>query len=130
MQVSYCRRLAKTDGVLDFSRPAVELARRINALMPWPGCSVEIAGAPVKLGLAEVVARDCGAGPGTVLAPEPDALSVATGSGVLRLIRLQRPGGKMLPAAEFLRGFTVPAGTVLASQAMPPLVGPVPFPRK
>ena len=129
-QVSYCRRLAKTDGVLDFSRPAAELARRINALMPWPGCSVEIAGTPVKLGLAEAESCDCGAAPGTVLAPEPDALRVATAGGVLRLLRLQRPGGKMLPAAEFLRGFTVPAGTVLASQPMPPLVAPVPFPRK
>ena len=129
-QVSYCRRLAKTDGVLDFSRPVAELARRINALMPWPGCSVEIAGTPVKLGLAEAESCDCGAAPGTVLAPEPDALRVATAGGVLRLLRLQRPGGKMLPAAEFLRGFTVPAGTVLASQPMPPLVAPVPFPRK
>ena len=129
-QVSYCRRLAKTDGVLDFSRPAAELARRINALMPWPGCTVEIAGTPVKLGLAESAARDCGAAPGAVLALEPDALPVATADGVLRLLRLQRPGGKMLPAAEFLRGFTVPSGTVIVSQPMPPLVGPVPFPRK
>jgi len=130
-QVSYCRRLAKTDGVLDYSRPAAELARRVNAMMPWPGCSVEIAGTPVKLGLAEAATSGCGAAvPGTVLAPEFDALPVATADGVLRLLRLQRPGGKMLPAAEFLRGFTVPAGTVLASQPMPPLVGPVPFPRK
>jgi methionyl-tRNA formyltransferase len=129
-QVSYCRRLAKTDGVLDFSRPAAELARRINALMPWPGCTVEIAGTPVKLGLAEASASDCGAVPGAVLAPEPDALPVATANGVLRLLRLQRPGGKMLPTAEFLRGFTLPAGTVLASQPMPPLVSPTPFLRK
>ncbi|MFT3828081.1 MAG: methionyl-tRNA formyltransferase [Opitutaceae bacterium] len=129
-QVSYCRRLAKTDGVLDFSRPAAELARRINALMPWPGCTLEIAGTPVKLGLAEVAARATGAPAGTVLAPEPDALAIATGSGVLRLLQLQRPGGRMLPAAEFLRGFTAPVGAVLASQPMPVLVGPVPFPRK
>ena len=127
--VSYCRRLAKTDGVLDFSRPAAELARRINALMPWPGCAVEIGGVLVKLGLAEA-AEGGGAAPGTVLAPEGDALPVATGEGTLRLLRLQRPGGKMLPATEFLRGFAVPVGSVLASQPMPPLVAREPFPRK
>lgn len=129
-RVSYCRRLAKTDGVLDFTRPAAELARRINALLPWPGCALEIAGTPVKLGLAEASARPVAAAPGTVLAPEPDALPVATADGVLRLLQLQRPGGKMLPAADFLRGFPVPAGTALVSQPMPALVGPVPFPRK
>ncbi|HLP02261.1 MAG TPA: methionyl-tRNA formyltransferase [Opitutaceae bacterium] len=129
-QVSYCRRLAKADGVLDFSRPADELARRVNALMPWPGCALEIAGTPVKLGLAEAVARSTGAAPGKVLAAEPDALAIATGEGVLRLLQLQRPGGKLLPAADFLRGFAVPVGAVLASQPMPALVGPVPFPRK
>ncbi len=130
VRVSYCRRLAKADGVLDFSRPAAELARRINALMPWPGCAIDLAGTPVKLGLAEAAPTACTAAPGTVLAPEPDALPVATAAGVLRLLRLQRPGGKMLPAAEFLRGFTVPPGTVLASHPMPPLVAREPFPRK
>ena len=129
-QVSYCRRLAKTDGVLDFSRPAAELARRINALMPWPGCTVELAGTPVKLGLAEVGAAFTSAVPGLVLAPDADALPVAAADGVLRLLKLQRPGGKMLPASEFLRGFAVPPGTVLASQPMPPLVAREPFPRR
>ena len=129
-QVSYCRRLAKTDGVLDFSRPAAELARRANALMPWPGCTIDIAGTPVKLGLAEAGAADAAAAPGTVLAPEADALPVATADGVLRLLKLQRPGGKMLAASEFLRGFVVPAGTVLISQQMPPLVAARPFPPK
>ena len=129
-QVSYCRRLSKADGVLDFTRPAAELARRINALLPWPGCTVDLAGTPVKLGLAESVPGAAAGEPGLVLPAERDALPIATGEGLLRLRLLQRPGGRMLPAEDFLRGFTVPAGTVLVSQPMPPLVGPVPFPRK
>ena len=47
---------------------------------------------------------------------------VATGDGVLRLLKLQRPGGKMLGAGEFLRGFPVAAGMLLASRPMPGLV--------
>lgn len=132
-QATFCRRLEKADGVLDFTAPAAALAARINGLNPWPGCSVEIAGQPVKLGLADAVGQpETGESasaqtPGTVLGHEADALLVATGQGVLRLRRLQRPGGKMLPAGEFLRGFPVAPGTVLPSRPMPPLVAAQPF---
>ena len=129
-QASFCRRLEKADGVLDFTRPAAEVARRVNALQPWPGCAVELAGQTVKIGLAEARPEAVAATPGTVLPPEADALPVAATGGVVRLLRLQRPGGKMLPAADFLRGFDLPAGTVIPSAPMPPLVSPVPFPRK
>ncbi len=140
-QVTFCRRLAKTDGGLDFTAPAADLAARINGLFPWPSCQLEINSQPVRLGLADVAAvsaepagkchvlDDTSAGPGTVLGAGGDGLLIATGRGVLRLRRLQRPGGNMLPAADFLRGFPVAAGTALASQSMPVLVGGVPFPR-
>ena len=52
--------------------------------------------------------------PGTVLGTDGEGVLVATGQGVLRLRRLQRPGGRMLAAPEFLRGWPVAAGTVLA----------------
>ena len=129
-QATFCRRLEKGDGVLDFTAPAETLAARINGLNPWPGCSVEISGQPVKLGLADMPPSseprlDT---PGTVVGHDADGLLVATGQGVLRLRRLQRPGGKLLPAGEFLRGFPVAPGTVLPSRPMPPLVAPQPFP--
>jgi len=134
--VTFCRKLTKTDGGLDFSAPAATLAARINGLMPWPGCSVEMAGQPVKLGLADVPEPGAGspltgqsAAPGTVVGADAEGLLVAAGQGTLRLRRLQRPGGKMLSAAEFLRGFPVAAGTVLPSQPLPVLVSPQPFPR-
>jgi methionyl-tRNA formyltransferase len=128
---TFCRRLTKGDAVLDFAAPASALAARINGLNPWPGCSVEINGQPVKLGLADTchTLYDKRAAPGTVLDANADGLLVATGQGTLRLRLLQRPGGKLLPAAEFLRGFPVTAGTVLPSHPMPPLVAPAPFPR-
>lgn len=126
---TYCRRLSKADGVLDFAHPARELAARINGLFPWPGCSVEIGGVAIKLGLAE--AEDGGetSAPGTILGADAESIRVATGSGVLRLLRLQRPGGRMLPAAEFVRGFGIAAGTALQSAPMPLLESDKPFPR-
>lgn len=125
-RATFCRRLTKDDGALDFHAPAAQLAARINGLYPWPACHVEFAGQPVKLGLA--VRCDTGAGvPGEVLPAGPDRLVVATGEGTLELLRLQRPGGRMLPAGEFLRGFPVAPGAVLLSRRMPALVGPAPF---
>ena len=125
--VSYCRRLIKDDGALDFSAPASELAARINGLFPWPACSVVIHGQPIKLGLADFVE---GVAPvGTVAGADADGLLVGSGRGLVRLRRMQRPGGRMLPAAELLRGFPIEPGTILESRAMAALVSAAPFPR-
>lgn len=125
---TFCRRLAKDDGVLDFTAPAAVLAARINGLFPWPACSVEYNGQPVKFGQAIEchVLRDTGRA-AQVLVAEDGRLLIGTGKGVLEVLRLQRPGGRMLPARDFLRGFAIAPGTVLTSRPMPVLVGPTPF---
>ena len=135
-QATFCRKLEKSDGVLDFAASAAILAARINGLFPWPACSVEINGQPVKLGLADAVSlaechvlNDKLSPPGTVLGPDECGLLVETGVGLLRIRRLQRPGGKMLGASDFLRGFSLPIGTLLRSQPMPELVFTQPPPR-
>ena len=130
-QVTFCRKLEKADGVLDFTQPASVLAARVNGLMSWPGCAVEINGQLAKLGLADVGSplNYQPSGPGVVVAADAEGLLVGTGQGILRLRKLQRPGGKMLPASEFLRGWPVAPGTRLPSQPMPPLLAKTPFPR-
>jgi methionyl-tRNA formyltransferase len=125
-QATYCRRLTKEDGALDFTQPANQLAARINGLFPWPTCTVEILGTPVKLGLADAI--EGMAAPGTVAGADAAGLLVGTGAGLLRLRRLQRPGARMLGAPEFLRGFPIAPGTVLPSQPMPLLESPTPWP--
>jgi methionyl-tRNA formyltransferase len=126
---TFCRRLDKADGVLDFSRPAAELAARVNGLNPWPGVAIDIAGTTVKLGQAEALASAAPDQSGKVMGSDTEGLLVSTGAGVLRIRRLQRPGGRMLGAAEFLRGFPVGAATMLASIPMPALVAGAPFRR-
>jgi methionyl-tRNA formyltransferase len=134
---TFCRKLDKADGALDFTAPAPLLAARINGLFPWPACSVEINGQPVKLGLADAVASeichvlsDKSSELGRVLGSDGEGLLVATGQGVLRIRRLQRPGGKMLSATEFLRGFPLATGSILPSKPMRELVSDRPFPRR
>ena len=130
-QATFCRRLDKSDGGLDFNQPAAVLAARINGLMPWPGCAVAINGQTVKLGQADT----CNllgykpTDPGIVIGVDADGLLVGTGQGILRLRQLQRPGGKMLSASEFLRGCPVSAGTQLPSHPMPALLSETPFSR-
>ncbi len=134
---TFCRRLEKDDGALDFAASAAVLAARINGLFPWPACSVEINGVPVKFGQAEADEK-ChllnDTLPGTILKGdgegERDGLLVATGDGVLCVRKLQRPGGRMLAAGEFLRGFPIAPGTRLASGALTTLVAKEPFRKK
>ena len=114
--------------MLDYAAPATVLAARINGLFPWPACSVEIDGQPVKFGLAEATSVTTTATPGTVVVAGPTTLQIATGAGLLVVHRLQRPGGRMLPASEFLRGFPIEQGRVLPSYALPILVDTKPFP--
>ncbi len=130
-RATFCRKLERGDGVLDFTQPASAIAARINGLSPWPACTVEIAGQFVKIGRADVAASTVPARrlpAGTVFGTNAEGLLVATGNGVLCLRRLQRPGGRMLPAANFLRGFPIAIGTSLPSQPMPSLVANQPFP--
>jgi methionyl-tRNA formyltransferase len=126
---SFCRRLAKADGALDFSAPASVLSARINGLYPWPSAVFGAGGTELRLGLADAMEGGSAGSPGTVLGSGPDGLLIAAGTGVLRVRRLQRPGGRMLPAPEFLRGFPVAAGTVIASRPMAALVAAQPFRR-
>ena len=128
-RASFCRRLGRADGVLDFAAGAPALAARINALYPWPSVAVEMGGASVKLGLADALDGAPAGTPGTVLGSDADGLLVAAAPGVLRIRRLQRPGGRMLGAGEFLRGFPVPAGALIPSRPMAALVAASPLRR-
>jgi methionyl-tRNA formyltransferase len=108
--------------MLDFSAPAAVLAARINGLFPWPGCGVEIGGIAVRFGVADALPGRAGVS-GQVIGADAAGLLVATPTGTLRVRRLQRPGGRMLPAPEFLRGFAIPTGSILPSHPLTPLAG-------
>ncbi len=106
--VTYAPKLTKDDGRLDWSLDAAALERRVRALNPWPGTFFTHGGEQIRV-LAARVEAGSGA-PGTLL---DDAALVATGSGALRLLRLQRPGRAAMEADAFLRGFALSRGSVL-----------------
>jgi len=126
--VTYTRRLTRQDAALDFSVEARLLAGRVAAMEGWPGSTFEFNGVVIKVGAAQVVPH-AAAAPGEVLSADRQGVLVACGRDACLLTQLQRPGGKMLPAGEFLAGFPIAVGASLPSVPMPALVGPTPFPR-
>ena len=104
---TYAAKLERDEGRLDFTQSAALLDRRVRAFTPWPGTWFDIAGGErIKVLQAEPVA---GAGaPGLLL---DDRLTVACGEGALRLALVQRPGGKPMDGAAFLRGHPLAVGS-------------------
>jgi methionyl-tRNA formyltransferase len=119
---TYCRKLRKADGVLDFYAPAAVLARRVSAFRGWPGSWFEVQGVRVKVGSVKVV-ESCGETvPGQVILPSPREVAIGTPEGALSLLELQRPGGRMMPTAEFLSGFPLSEGECVGSQTLSELL--------
>ncbi len=108
-EASYAPKIDKAEAKIDFAQSAEAIERQVRAFAPFPGAWFELDGERIKVLKAEV-APDVGAA-GTTL---DDALTIACGSGALRLLRVQRAGKPVMDAADFLRGKTVPAETRLA----------------
>lgn len=114
--VVYAAKIDKAESQLDWRLPAARLADRVRAFDPFPGTLLRLPGvaAPLKLWRARAVPGREGIPPGTVLVADADALVVACGAGALSLLELQKPGGRRLPVAEFLRGFPLAEGACFA----------------
>ena len=107
--VTYAAKIGKTEASVDWNRPAAELERAIRAFNPFPGAVATLQQTPVKLWRARAI--DAAGTPGEVLLAEGAGVIVACGEGALCITELQKPGGKRLPAAEFLRGMPIAAGS-------------------
>lgn len=106
--VSYAAKIGKTEAAIDWRRPAVVIDRMVRAFNPFPGAFGIFRQVPVKVWRCEPVAGH--AEPGQVIGADDTSLVIACGEGALKLLELQRPGSRRLPAAEFMRGFEVLAG--------------------
>lgn len=111
--VLYAAKIDKAETRVDFSKPAVDVHNHIRGLSPFPGAWFEAEmnckSERIKV-LASAISEGSGK-PGEVL---DDALTIACGQGAIRLVRLQKAGGKPLDALEFLRGTPMVPGTVFA----------------
>ncbi|MFA6984959.1 MAG: methionyl-tRNA formyltransferase [Arenimonas sp.] len=100
--VTYANKLDKSEARLDWAQPADALERRVRAFNPWPVCEAQVAGERLRIHAARAVPLDHGQLPGTVLAASKSGMDIACGQGALRLLRVQRDGGKPIAIADYL----------------------------
>ena len=118
---TYCGKLDKTMGLLDFSKPVAQLERLIRGLNPWPCAYTSLDGKNLKLWKADVVSfnelQDVehidDSEYGTILKVTKDAIIVKALDGVLSIKELQLEGKKRMDAADFIRGYQALEGKVL-----------------
>jgi len=110
--VTYAAKIAKAEATIDWRAPAATIERRLRAFDPFPGARGTLDGETITCwrGVVRPLARGSAA-PGEILAASGDALVVACGEGALALLELQRPGGRRMAAADFLRGRPPAPGT-------------------
>jgi len=107
--VTYAAKIDKTEARLDFTCSADEVERQVRAFNPMPGAFFELNGERLRVHAAEIVAGT--AAPGTVL---DEQLTIACAEGAIRPTIIQRAGRPAMPLDDFLRGFAIAPGTVIA----------------
>jgi methionyl-tRNA formyltransferase len=122
--VTYAEKVSKQEAALDWRRPARVLARQVRAFDPFPGAFGTLDGVVVKIWAAEAVddlaQHGESAEPGTVIRADASGVFIACGQGLLRATQLQKPGGKRLPAREFLAGSAIQQGQRFALMEVTP----------
>jgi methionyl-tRNA formyltransferase len=119
---SYAVKIKKEDGRIDWSRPAIQIWNRLRAFTPWPGAFTYLKNAGtdaasttgfqlLKIWQAEVVIKSGAAG--TVLDAGENGIVVGCGQDALRVLELQREGGRRMNAAEYLAGHPLKGGEQL-----------------
>jgi methionyl-tRNA formyltransferase len=112
-KATYAPLLKKQDGHIHWQNSADELDAFIRGMTPWPGAFTFHLKNRLKILKATPMPENIEKPPGTILKTFPDELWVATAKGALSILEIQGPSGKRLPIADFLRGYQLPAGTLL-----------------
>ena len=123
-KATYCRKLNKQDGNLDFSAASLELVNRIRAFKTWPGCFFLIGDQKIRIGSAEFEKNNNFLDIGSTTFDEDGNFLIGTSEGVLVPKELQKSGGKMLRTIDFFRGFQIPDELKISSFEMEPLILP------
>jgi methionyl-tRNA formyltransferase len=127
--VTYAHKIEKHEAAIDWRLDAAAIVRRVRAFNPFPGATASLNGETIKVWGARVGAASDATSPagdcGEIVAVALDGIGVATMNSIAVLTELQRPGGKRLAVADFLRGFDVRVGMRFDLQ---PLPAPEPHP--
>jgi len=108
--VTYAEKLAREEGLIDWSQKATDIERKIRALTPWPSSFFKHGEETIKVLEAKIIPT-LSAPPATLL---DDQLTIACGKDALRLLQVQRAGKKPTDGASLLRGMRLEKGHVFS----------------
>jgi methionyl-tRNA formyltransferase len=115
--VTYAPKIEKSEAALDWRKPARLIAQKVRAFNPFPGATATLNGEILKvwMAVAPPMAAPPGVEPGTILLVDAQGMAIAAMESVVVITELQRPGGKRMKVADFLRGSGVQAGMVFTN---------------
>lgn len=105
-QVTYAEKLSKSEAILDWRESALNLQRKVLGLNSWPVAQTRFQGQTLRVWRAQALEGSIDLPPGRILDHSRD-FDVATGEGILRVLEIQLPGGKRMPAEAFLNAHKV-----------------------
>ena len=113
--MTYAAKIKKEDGQIRWEQPATLISSRLRAFTPWPGAFTHLPAEPkpllVKVWKAEPLeTKPPSAAPGQIISADKTGITVACGTGSLRILELQREGGKRLAPGPFLAGCPLQSG--------------------
>lgn len=115
--VTHAPKIKKSQGLIDWYRPAIDIFNKVRAFNPWPVAFTIFQGERLRIWRAELAGKPADVPPGTVMGVDKLGMEVATSDGVLRILSLQLPGGRPLSAGAFINAHVVlPGETVFANE--------------
>jgi methionyl-tRNA formyltransferase len=112
--VEYARKIDKAEAPIDWSASALRVKGHIHGLSPFPGATAELRtpGTPERLKILRAEVVELEGRPGEVL---DERMTIACGTGAVRVLQAQRPGRNVVSGLELMRSGVLPVGNVLAS---------------
>ncbi|MBX3708515.1 MAG: methionyl-tRNA formyltransferase [Gammaproteobacteria bacterium] len=98
---TYAQKIRKEEALIDWAQSAIELEHKIRAFNPWPVAYTTWQGKNLRIWMAKALQEMHHIPPCTIIRASCEGIDVMTGKGVLRLLHVQLPGGKAMPAADF-----------------------------
>lgn len=103
----YAKMISKKDGLIDFSKSAMEIENMVRGFNPWPATFTYMDEKMLKIWEADVLEEESGKEPGTIFNVSEDGIKIATGKGTLLATKIQVPGKKRVEVRDFIRGNSI-----------------------